>query len=105
MQALSQLSYSPTAGGPARYAAPLWLSRRLAAGLRFHPRCAPFRGAGSCKGEAMNRTADLVRNLAIAALGLFASIALAADASGISGTWAASFDSQVGVQTYTYTFK
>jgi hypothetical protein len=29
----------------------------------------------------------------------------AADASGISGTWTTSFDSQVGKQTYTYTFK
>lgn len=29
----------------------------------------------------------------------------AADASGISGTWTASFDSQVGKQTYTYIFK
>jgi len=29
----------------------------------------------------------------------------AADASGISGTWTASFDSQVGKQTYTYVFK
>jgi len=29
----------------------------------------------------------------------------AADASGISGTWTTSFDSQVGKQTYTYVFK
>ena len=29
----------------------------------------------------------------------------AADASGISGTWTTSFDSQVGKQTYVYTFK
>jgi hypothetical protein len=38
-------------------------------------------------------------------LGLAALSAVAADASGISGTWTTSFDSQVGVQTYTYTFK
>lgn len=38
-----------------------------------------------------------------AALGLLAMQAVAAGAD-ISGTWTASFDSQVGVQTYTYTF-
>ena len=32
-------------------------------------------------------------------------IAIQADASGISGTWTTSFDSQVGKQTYTYVFK
>jgi hypothetical protein len=36
-----------------------------------------------------------------AALALLPLAALAAD---ISGTWTTSFDSQVGVQTYTYTF-
>jgi hypothetical protein len=36
-----------------------------------------------------------------AALALLPLVALAAD---ISGTWTTSFDSQVGVQTYTYTF-
>jgi len=36
-----------------------------------------------------------------AALALLPLAALAAD---ISGTWATSFESQVGVQTYTYTF-
>ena len=49
---------------------------------------------------------------ALAASALFATAATAnppiaamqaADASGISGTWNASFDSQVGKQTYTYT--
>jgi len=40
----------------------------------------------------------------IMALGLIA-LPAAADAPSIAGTWAASFDSQVGVQTYTYTFK
>jgi hypothetical protein len=38
--------------------------------------------------------------LALIALG-----ALAADAGGISGTWTTSFETQVGTQTYTYTFK
>ncbi|MFO7325111.1 MAG: hypothetical protein DIU62_005275 [Pseudomonadota bacterium] len=38
-------------------------------------------------------------------LGLAAARAMAADASAFNGTWTTSFDSQVGVQTYTYTFK
>jgi hypothetical protein len=38
----------------------------------------------------------------LAALALLAGTAAAAD---VSGTWTASFDSQVGVQNYTYTFK
>lgn len=38
-------------------------------------------------------------------LGMVALGALAADASGITGTWTTSFESQVGTQTYTYTFK
>ena len=29
---------------------------------------------------------------------------LAADATNISGTWTASFDTQIGKQDYTYTF-
>ena len=41
---------------------------------------------------------------AAALLTLAALRAFAADA-GITGTWTASFDSQVGQQTYTYTFK
>ena len=41
---------------------------------------------------------------AAALLTLAAWSAFAADA-GITGTWTASFDSQVGQQTYTYTFK
>ncbi len=41
----------------------------------------------------------------VAASGLTAAAALAADAVNISGTWTTSFDSQVGVQTYTYVFK
>ena len=32
-------------------------------------------------------------------------VAIAAAAPDISGTWTTSFESQVGVQTYTYTFK
>ena len=42
---------------------------------------------------------------ALAASAIVATAALAADASGISGTWTTSFDSQVGKQTYTYNFK
>jgi hypothetical protein len=42
----------------------------------------------------------------IAAVAVTPTVALAAaPAADISGTWAASFDSQVGQQTYTYTFK
>jgi len=40
--------------------------------------------------------------LAFIALLLVASVALAAD---ISGTWTASFETQIGTQTYTYVFK
>jgi hypothetical protein len=40
--------------------------------------------------------------LAIAALLLSAAAAFAAD---VTGTWTASFDTQIGVQNYTYTFK
>ena len=43
--------------------------------------------------------------LFIAALSLTAAAALAADAVNISGTWTTKFDSQVGEQSYTYTFK
>jgi hypothetical protein len=43
--------------------------------------------------------------LFITALGFSAVAALAADAVNITGTWTTSFDSQVGVQTYTYVFK
>jgi len=50
----------------------------------------------------MNRA--IFRNLP-AVLLLSAAAALAADASSISGTWTTSFESQVGVQNYTYTFK
>jgi hypothetical protein len=54
----------------------------------------------------MNRRQTIAATAALAAaLGLPGAPAIAADATGISGTWAASFDSQVGVQTYTYTFK
>jgi hypothetical protein len=50
----------------------------------------------------MNR----LRHLAAAtALALLTTAALAADMPDLSGTWTASFDSQVGKQDYTYTFK
>jgi len=41
----------------------------------------------------------------LAASALFATAAFAQPAADISGTWGASFDSQVGEQTYSYTFK
>ena len=43
--------------------------------------------------------------LFFAMVGLTAVAALAADAPSISGTWTTKFDSQVGEQVYTYTFK
>jgi hypothetical protein len=43
-----------------------------------------------------------IRAIVLAALCLVGALALAADASG---TWTASFDTQVGKQEYTYTFK
>ena len=42
--------------------------------------------------------------LATAALALLPLGVIAADEPNITGTWTTSFDSQVGVQTYTYTF-
>ena len=36
---------------------------------------------------------------------LVAALAMAAFAADVTGTWTASFDTQVGVQKYTYTFK
>jgi hypothetical protein len=47
----------------------------------------------------MNR---LIRTVVLAALCVVGGLAYAA---GVDGTWAASFDTQVGKQTYTYTFK
>ena len=38
------------------------------------------------------------------ALALLPLLVLAADAPNISGTWTASFDTQIGKQDYTYTF-
>ena len=43
--------------------------------------------------------------LTAAALAVLPLAVLAADAINLSGTWTASFDSQVGEQKYTYTFK
>jgi len=47
-----------------------------------------------------------MRYARIAALALAAlvSVALPASAADVSGTWKASFDTQIGVQNYTYTF-
>lgn len=53
----------------------------------------------------MNRRQRIAAATILAVSGFTATGAIAADASGISGTWTTSFDSQVGVQTYTYTFK
>ena len=50
--------------------------------------------------------ASLRRNrLALALLSVATAPAIAQPAADISGAWGASFDSQVGEQTYTYTFK
>ena len=46
-----------------------------------------------------------VSRLFSAVLGLVAVAALAAGAPDITGTWTTSFDSQVGKQDYTYTWK
>jgi hypothetical protein len=43
-------------------------------------------------------------SIVILALALLPLAALAADAPNISGTWTASFDTQIGKQEYTYTF-
>jgi hypothetical protein len=40
----------------------------------------------------------------VLALALLPLLVLAADAPNISGTWTASFDTQIGKQDYTYTF-
>jgi hypothetical protein len=54
----------------------------------------------------MQHHRNLARGLALAAaMGLFALGAMAAAPPDISGTWTTAFDSQVGQQTYTYTFK
>ena len=54
----------------------------------------------------MQHHRNLARGLSFAAaLGLFALGAMAAAPTDISGTWTTAFDSQVGQQTYTYTFK
>jgi hypothetical protein len=44
----------------------------------------------------------LIRTVLVAGL---CAIGAVADAAGVDGTWTASFDTQVGNQTYTYTFK
>lgn len=43
--------------------------------------------------------------LLIAAMGLVAAAAMAAGAPDLTGTWTTKFESQVGEQAYTYTFK
>ena len=46
--------------------------------------------------------AKLTRAIVVATLCMISGLAYAA---GVDGTWTASFDTQVGKQTYTYTFK
>lgn len=54
----------------------------------------------------MNRSRFIVGILALAAsTGLLAGRAVAAEAPSITGTWTTAFDSMVGEQKYTYTFK
>jgi hypothetical protein len=54
----------------------------------------------------MNRTGTFAATrLFITALALAAGAALAADAVNLSGTWTTKFESTVGEQSYTYTFK
>ena len=55
------------------------------------------------KSIAMLFAAALVTTTAVAIIPTAA--VAAAPTADISGTWAASFDSQVGTQTYTYTFE
>jgi hypothetical protein len=55
------------------------------------------------KSIALLFAAATVGTLAVAAIAPTAAIA-AAPSADISGTWTTSFDSQVGQQTYTYTF-
>ncbi len=43
-------------------------------------------------------------SIAILAFALLPLAAVAADAPNVSGTWTASFDTQIGKQEYTYTF-
>jgi len=56
------------------------------------------------KSIALLLAAGTVGTIATAAATPSAAVA-AAPAADVSGTWTASFDSQVGQQTYTYTFK
>jgi hypothetical protein len=55
------------------------------------------------KNLALLFAAATVGTLAVAAIAPTVAVA-AAPSADISGTWATSFDSQVGQQTYTYTF-
>jgi hypothetical protein len=54
----------------------------------------------------MNRTGTFTATrLFIAMMALAAGAALAAEPVNLSGTWTTKFESQVGEQSYTYTFK
>ena len=47
----------------------------------------------------------MTRNRILLSIMIVAALATAALAADVAGTWTASFDTQVGVQKYTYTFK
>lgn len=47
----------------------------------------------------------MVKNRILRSVVILAAMAAAALAADVTGTWTASFDTQVGVQKYTYTFK
>lgn len=53
----------------------------------------------------MQHARILARGLAAAALLGLATLALAGAAPDLTGTWTTKFESQVGEQSYTYTFK
>jgi opacity protein-like surface antigen len=47
----------------------------------------------------------MIKNRILLSAVIVAALATAALAADVTGTWTASFDTQVGVQKYTYTFK
>src|SRR5262245_18263374 len=106
MQALSQLSYSPTRGRGANVRDAPRTVKEMA---RWNPPGVPSPAlrprSWPIQGDKKMDTIRMAGRAGAVLLGLMALGALAADASGITGTWTTSFESQVGTQTYTYTFK
>jgi hypothetical protein len=47
----------------------------------------------------------MVRKTVVFSILMVLGISIAAVAADITGTWTASFDTQIGIQNYTYTFK